>query len=202
MSEPVLVFCGSWRETLGIYDQRGSEIGAAIRITDRYSTVGYRHHYELRDTELRCLLRDVTRHRWSLWHTLSLLDPNGEEIAKIASSGAKSLTITADGQSIAEVRPVRRNEARIRKPPRTRQKEIGPVARLVDLVSSRKVWSVDDAPGHSVARITYLGSLTSKVAYVVVLEPNTPERLRVVALNACLAVDDTITDRSSGSGGA
>ena len=63
-TEPVLVFRGEWQETLRIYDQNGRQIGEARRIKDRYSKVGHRYHYELWDTELRCVLRDVTRRRF------------------------------------------------------------------------------------------------------------------------------------------
>jgi hypothetical protein len=63
-TESVLVFWGEWQQTLRLYDRNGRQIGEARRIRDRYSKVGYRYHYGLWDTELRCVVRDVMRPRF------------------------------------------------------------------------------------------------------------------------------------------
>jgi hypothetical protein len=78
-------------KTLRIYDQSGRQIGEARRIKDRYSKVGHRCHYELWDTELRCVLRDVTRRRFgadSLTHAFSVLGADAAEIGTITRSGS------------------------------------------------------------------------------------------------------------------
>jgi hypothetical protein len=201
IDQPVLVLSGQWRQSLGIYDQRGREIGDAIRINDdAYSKVGYWRHYELRDSQPRGVLRDVTPGRfWSgAKFKFSVLDAHEVEIATISRSGSASLDITADGQLIAAVRRVRGEEAR-QETARTRQKEIGRLTRILDWLRSGMVWSVEDERGYTLARITYI-SRSSRVAYVVTIEPETAERLRVIALTACLVIDDKITDRGSGGG--
>jgi hypothetical protein len=62
-TEPLLVFRGSPNSDVQLYDQRGRSVGEAARTRDRYSAVGYHHHYDLRDRRLRCILRDTTRGR-------------------------------------------------------------------------------------------------------------------------------------------
>jgi hypothetical protein len=89
-SDRVVVFRGEGRQSLSIYGQDGSVIGSAVRVKDDYKQVGFRYHYELRDTELRCVLRDVTRRRLgvdSLPYSFSVLGADGADIGAITQSG-------------------------------------------------------------------------------------------------------------------
>jgi hypothetical protein len=71
LGEPVLVF----RPGYGIFDQDGNKLGTAHRIHDKYP------HYELRDTEVRCVVRNTMRNRnrhGSVWEYV-VCTPDGEE---------------------------------------------------------------------------------------------------------------------------
>ena len=203
-TEPVLVFWGEPRRSLGIYDQHGSDIGAAVRIKDRYSRVGYRYHYELSDTELRCVLRDVTRRRLGIdsWtYTFSVRDADGAEIGQIIQSGTSndSYVITSGGRAVASVRRVTRREALNEHSPfkPTALSQRG--QRLFDVATSR-IWCIEDEPGHSVARITYLEGRGG--AYVLSQEPSLEPQLKTIALTVCIVADNRIIDaRHRGGGG-
>ena len=203
-TEPVLVFRGGWQETLRIYDQNGGQIGEARRIKDRYSKVGHRYHYELWDTELRCVLRDVTRRRFgadSLTHAFSVLGADAAEIGTITRSGSSnddSCVVAIGGRSVATASRVpRRTVMSERKSSATPMTLIRRAKQLIEGVTSM-VWRVEDEPGHSVVRLTYLPG--RGVAYVLEMEPRLDEQLRTIALTLCIVADNTIIDRTVGRG--
>jgi hypothetical protein len=197
-AEPVLVLCGTWRENLRIYDRSGKKIGTAERSEDSYSDVGYRYDYELRDTQLRCVLRDTTRRRFgidSFTYAFSVLGADGAEIGAIIQSGKSQhgYTIASDGRSIAAVHRVPTHagqSARSSSAARAAQ-------HLIDRVHGR-VWCIEDEPGHDVARITYLPGFKQRVAYVLQLEPCVDASLRTIALTVCLVADNRIINRRPG----
>ena len=158
--EPVLVFQGESRKTLGIYDPEGSEIGEAIRIEDRYSEVGYRYHYELRDQELRCALRDTTRRRFGIdswYYTFLVLGPDGTEIGTVTQSGRSnhSYAIASGGRSIAAVHRASRLKAMSERRSSFSGETLFRRGQwLVDGMTS-EMWCVEDEPG-----IVWLGSPT------------------------------------------
>ena len=99
-AEPVLAVCARWPTGLigisptrargvpsyDIHDSAGSRIGVAVRFEDRYKEVGYRYHYELYDTELRCVLRDVTpRSRLGIsgLDAFSVLEADGAQLGTL-----------------------------------------------------------------------------------------------------------------------
>ena len=208
-TEPVVVFDGASRQTLDIYDQNGKAIGAAVRVKDRYSQVGYRYHYELSDTQLRCVLRDVTRRRFGIdsWtYAFSVLGADGAELGTITQSGTRndSYVVATGGPPVAAIRRVPLREATsnrpLSEPPMTLSRRS---RRLFDRVTG-KVWSIEDEPGHTVARITHLTSIsdlfTGGVAYVVELEPRVDENLRPIALTFCIVADNRLVDCRGGGG--
>jgi hypothetical protein len=196
-TEPVLVFRGNWQETLRIYNQNGRQIGEARRIKDRYSKVGHRYHYDLWDTELRCVLRDVTRRRYgadSLTHAFAVLGADAAEIGTITRSGSSddSCVVAIGGRSVATARRVpRRAVMSDRKSSATPITLTRRAKQLIDGVTSM-VWRVEDEPGHSVVRLTYLPG--RGVAYVLEMEPRLDEQFRTIALTLCIVADNTIID--------
>jgi hypothetical protein len=195
-TESVLVFWGEWQRTLRIYDRNGRQIGEARRVRDRYSKVGYRYHYELWDTELRCVLRDVMRPRSgdSSSHAFSVLGRDEAEIGRITRSGSSndSYVIAIGGRSVATSSRVPRravmSERRSSATPMTLVRRAG---QLIDGVTSM-VWCIEDEPGHSVARLTSLRG--RGVAYVLETEPRLDEQLRTIALTLGIVADNTIID--------
>jgi hypothetical protein len=195
-SDRVLVFRGDGRQSLSIYGQDGSAIGSAVRVRDDYKQVGFRYHYELRDTELRWVLRDLTRRRLgvdSLTYAFSVLGADGADIGTITQSGRSndSYEIALAGRVAGRVRGTSRLE-RIRDGrPFTRSMTLSEATRgTYDHLTSR-AWQVEDEPGHSVAKITYIASqLTRVVTYVVELGARLDDQLRTIALTVGLIADN------------
>jgi hypothetical protein len=210
-TEPVLVMWGESKRSLRIYDLRGREIGAAMRTEARYSQVGYGYYYELSDTQPRCALRDTTRRRLGIgsWtYTFSVVRADGAEIGTIIQSGtsSESFVIEIAGRPVATVRGVPRREMlswRKRTAPRTTSLSRG--QSLFDRVT-RRMWSIEDEPGHPVASVNYLARVTylfeTEVAYVVELDSCVDDALRAIALTFSLVADNKIIQRGSGGGGA
>jgi hypothetical protein len=205
-TERVLVFRGEGRQSLSIYGQDGSAIGSAVRVKDDYKRVGFRYHYELRDSELRCVLRDVTRRRFgldSLAYTFSVLGADGAEIGTITHSGrsSDSYEIALAGRPVGRVRGTPHLERIRTGRPLARPMTLSDTARgLYDHLTSR-AWHVEDEPGHSVAAITYIASLlTRDVTYVLELGPRLDDQLRAIALTVCLIADNRGINHSGGGG--
>src|SRR5690242_13859148 len=63
VSEPILVFDGSNHSSFDVFNQYGHPVGNANRIDGRYSRDGYQYRYEVRDTQLRFTITDVSKGR-------------------------------------------------------------------------------------------------------------------------------------------
>jgi hypothetical protein len=210
-TESVLVFCGEWHESLRIYGQDGSEIGAAVRFNDRRSVVGYSAHYELRDSELMCIVRDMTaggfrRHR----HTFAVVTADDVELGTImrSQSARTSYEIAVDGRPAATIQPDKRVPASVRRSPASRRSPtsttlIGKAQALFDRMSAR-VWAMETAAGDRLARITYLpaGRIPGgrEVAYALELDEHADKADRTMAMAFCLGADARITDVRGGGG--
>jgi hypothetical protein len=196
----VLVFHGRWRKSLTIYDRHGSEIGVAARGRDRYSEVGYRYHYDLQDSELRCVLRDITKRRIGLEsrsYAFAVHAPDGAEIGEIRrAGGVNDYTISSDGVAMASVRHVPWRRA-ARDHATDLPVELGRRERLIDRFGSR-VWYVSDEWQQTIGRVTHLMAVGERVSYVLALEDKLAEPLRTILLTICMVVDNRITDNSPG----
>jgi hypothetical protein len=215
--QSILVFSGNWQATLEVFDQTGARLGSAVRHDDRYGEVGHHFHYELRDTEARCVMRDITSTRLgvrSRRRTFSIAGPGGAEVGTIEQESIRANlgslgdeldrrrgrtpsiadgVIINNGHTIATIHE-RRPTEELRKPrPATAPTPLGKVHGLVDRIS-RRVWYIDDEAQTEVGRVTYLRTtyLQRKVNYVVEILPETQEPLRTLMLPVCLVVDNAV----------
>jgi hypothetical protein len=179
--QSVLVFCGAWKETLLIYGQDGLQVGAAARFKDRRSKVGYSAHYELRDSELMCIVRDMTPGGFRT-HRLrfAVLTADEAEIGTITrSEGATDrYEIAVDGRPAATIQCIEWVPIAVRRSSAGRRSStstilLGKAQALYDRLTA-KVWTIDTASGERVARVTYLAARripgSEEVAYVLELD--------------------------------
>jgi hypothetical protein len=180
LGEPVLVF----RPGYGIFDQDGNKLGTAHRIHDKYP------HYELRDTEVRCVVRNTMRNRnrhGSVWEYV-VCTPDGEEVARLSRprgwSRAEHCTVARGTETIATL------DKRFGEPLNTR------LGRLIRLPAER--WQLTDNSGRDVARITVAWE---HAVYVLEVETWVVEPMRTVALASCVVAHEEMANLGGGGGG-
>jgi hypothetical protein len=197
----VLVLHGRWRKSLAIYDASGYEIGTAVRTRDKYRDVGARYHYDISDTALRCVVRDVTpRHRGIAARRpeFSVLGPDGRALGTIRrESGLHNYAVDAGGAARASIRRVGwRKAANAR--PQFAFTDVPRRWRWIDRLSSR-VWYLLTDSNRPIARITHLFANGNEVTYVLEREQSIGEPMRTLALALVIVVDNRITtDSNSG----
>lgn len=168
--ESVLLICGTWQETLLIYGSGGREIGAAVRLKDRRSKVGYSSHCELRDSELVWIVRDMTPRGVLRTHRFAVLDADEAEIATITQSGSGTdrYEIAVGGPPSATIQENKLATLTLRRPSTGRPSSastrlLGRAQALYDRLAG-KVWTIDASSGDPLARVTYVpGSTTSRL---------------------------------------
>jgi len=213
MTERVLVFRGSMHSSLRIYDQRGRQIGAAEREKGRQRKVGYRYRYQLNDAVPRCEVVDVSRRFGydasrgffsTKGEAFVISTPDGFQLAKASwrekyNSVSEHVVFEQEGTAVATLSRVPRTELRRSRAPLPTSNPIKRIQQLHDRHLSGQLYYLLDQDNVRVARIT---SLRLRVRLVLEIEPLVNERIRLIALAACVIADNTlIRGQTGGTGG-
>jgi hypothetical protein len=194
ITEPILVFRGRSGSSLQIFDQHGNEIGSARHADSRY---------ELRDREIRCTVRELSKRAKGLEYELVVAGPDGRELGKINHDKPRlfgawegGVRIISRGRMIALLR---RDPGRWVAPERVSAFSwISRAHYLVDHVSCCR-FSI----GVDHAWITYVrpSILPYQVSYVLELPSDTTEPLRTMTLAAVIVVDNKEIKQGGNGGG-
>jgi hypothetical protein len=194
LTEPILVFRGPSRSSLQIFDQHGNEIGSARRRDKRY---------ELRDRELRCTVRELTKRAKGLEYEFLVAGPDDRELGtimqdKVRIFGAWEVwpRLISHGRMIAMLHRYRGSWV----PPQrvSASSWISRAHYLIDHVSCCR-FSI----GQDRAWITYIrpSILPGQVSYVLELPPGETELLRTMTLAACIVVHNKEIKQGGNGGG-
>lgn len=212
-SELILVLQGGHESSLDIFNQHGHQIGAADRSRGQYSRDGYQYRYELRDSEPRFLITDISKGRWvSVPKDYTITGADGADIASGSRGTASSRPRSAgkarrapwdtfvferNGEKIATLCKTPRKELRRARPRTPASNPIASLRRLYDRSFSSQLFYVEDQFNQEIARITYLSGFG--VAYVLELQPGTSELLSTIAVAACVIADNAFISPPSGT---
>jgi hypothetical protein len=164
-------------DSFEIFDQDGKTLGEAANVRGYRKGVGYQ--VDLRDTEVRAVVRLATR-GWS-WRGLVwkyvVCTPDGEEVAALTRPrgwrAAKRCTVTRGTRRIA-----------------TLEKDSRRLKTWADrLLGPHQRWRLTDEPGRHAARITLVHRNDGDAASVLEVASWVTGPLRVIALAACVVVD-------------
>jgi hypothetical protein len=171
-NEPILVFLGPRRPTLHIFDQYGNQIGTANKS---------RTEYQLCDSDVRCVVNETKLRGWEYEFVVS--DPDGAIIGTINHD-----RMSRDGRTVATIddRPRREVLAERAAPSNLMAR----AHYLLDHLCCCR-YTIEDEPGHAVARITYVQPffVRDHMSFVLESDPLTPEPLRTMLLAMFTVVD-------------
>ena len=183
-----------------LYDGSGAEIGIAARAKDKYAATGSRYHYDVRDTALRCVVRDVSARRYGIFPgrpTFTVLGPDGGILGSVRRErGLHDYAVDCEGPGRASLRRVSWRKAAAARP-QFAFADVDRRSRLIDRLGSR-VWYVIGEWDQRIAQITHLFASGTQVAYVLERERTIAEPMRTLALALVIVIDNRITDNSSG----
>jgi hypothetical protein len=187
LGERVLVFRGG--DSFEIFDQDGKTLGEAANVRGYRKGVGYQ--VELLDTEVRAVVGLATR-GWSrrglAWKYV-VCTPDDQEFAALTRPRGwrfpKQCTVTRGTERIATLE-------------KDRQRSKAWTDRLL---GSRQRWRLTDELGRHAARITLARETEDDAAYVLEVEAWVTGPLRVIALAACVVVDQGMASLSGVTAG-
>ena len=192
-TEPLLILQGSPSSDLQIYDQRGRWLGEAARSRDRYTAVGYHHHYNLRDTQLRCVLRNTTRGRWSVTpKTYAIVSPEGSAIA-LASRPLMNWRFERDDEVIATLHEVPSAELGVAEA----RGLFGRAQQYRDRHRGSQLFYLEDESDRLIARMTHLrtAGIGTQNWFVLELGLGAAEMYTLIAVAGCVVANDTMIER-------
>jgi hypothetical protein len=170
------VFIGA--DSFQVFDQDGNTLGVATKVRGDRKSVGCQ--VDLRDAEVRAVVRLAAREsswRGLVWKYV-VCTPGGEEVATLIRRrgwrAAQQCTVTRGAERIATL-------------------EKGVSARLATwrerFLGPHQCWRLRDDSGCGAARITLAHQAADGNAYVLEVESWVTGPLRVIALAACVVVD-------------
>jgi hypothetical protein len=188
LGEPVVVFRGG--NSFEIFAQDGKTLGVAANVRGERKRVGCQ--VDLRDVKVRAIVRLATR-EWSrrgLAWTYVVYTPNGEEVAALTCPRgwgfAKQCTVTRGTERIATLEE--RDSVRLN-------------TWVGRFFGPRQGWRLTDESGSHAARITHAHQAQGDAAYVIEVESRVTGLLRIIALAACVVVDQGMASPNSGPWG-
>ena len=202
VTEEVLVFRGPAFGSLRIYDQRGREIGGAERERGRQRKVGYRYRYQVNDAVPRCevveislgLGFDAARGLYAKGREFVISAPDEGHLAKAIwreknNRASEHVVFVRGGVQVATLRRQPRKEFRQSRPPLPTSNPIERIQQRHDRYVSRQLYYLLD---HDNVRVARIASFRTRVRLVLEIEPRVDERIRLIALAACIIADNTL----------
>jgi hypothetical protein len=188
LGEPVVVFRGG--DSFEIFAQDGKTLGVAAKVRGKRNRVGCQ--VDLRDAKVRAIVRLATR-EWSrrglAWKYV-VCTPDGEEVAALTRPRgwgfAKQCAVARGTERIATLEE--RDSVRLN-------------TWVGRFFGPRQGWRLTDESGCHAARITHAHQAEGDAAYVLEVESRVTGPLRIIALAACVVVDQGMASPNSGGGG-
>jgi hypothetical protein len=198
MTDRLLVFRGCTQGSLDIYDQRGRKIGAAKREGGRLRKVGYRCRYRLNDAEPRGEVLDVSRGVIRAGSDFVINAPDGRELVRAywreKRREDEHVVFDQEGVVVATLSRASREELRESRAPLPTSNPIRRVQQLHDRFVSGQLFYLLDHDNVRVARLTYVRTtyVFPQVALVLETQASVDERMRLIALAACVIADTSL----------